>query len=239
MKQLEELVSHSHASADAERGKQYPASIRDLVTKYMTFVQSRKLSAGVVSQAVKNNSMVQSNAISVTQANEPTDVQATSRSRVLETNDTLVHRLVNARDRPGIAYDDEVQHATRRSKKAQTETSESERVCQMLYENSLGHLELQKNRFQLQMKQVEFKMARMSQFFEAKKMKRELKFKKDELSMQQKERNMELKLRAINEKINFYKDEREVTEDQTEKEMYSSRIVRLSEKKLEMVFKIE
>jgi hypothetical protein len=218
LKQLEELVSHSHASANAEHGEQYPASIRDLVTKYLKFVKSRELSTGVVSQAAKNNSVVQSNAISVTQANGPTDVQTTSRSRVLETtNETLARRSVIARGRPGIAYDDEIQHANKRSKKANTEMSETERACQMLHDNSLVHLELQKVRSQLKMKQIELKMAQMSHFFEAKKMKRELKLKK-----------------AINETINIYKDQRDVTEDQTEKEMFSSRIVRLSEKKLQM-----
>ena len=261
MKQLEELVSHSHASADAEHGEQYPASIRDLVTKYMKFVKSRELSTVAVSQAAKNSS-IQADVISVTPAIGPTDVQAIPRSSVAKANEQLGYRVVN-QDRSGIAYDNEGS-ATKRSKKAKTETTETKNSLQVIYETSVVNLELDKGRTELRTKQLELKKAFMSEQVEAKKisdemkMNTKLKMKQEELNMQEKmklyELNMqekmkqnelniqqnectsERKLRGLNELINYYKELRGETNDQEKKDMYEKKIADLNEKKLQLLF---
>jgi hypothetical protein len=140
-------------------------------------------------------------------------------------------------DRSGIAYDNEG-NATKRSKKAKTEKTETKNSLQVVYETSVFNLELDKGRTELRTtKQLELKKAHMSEQVEAKKIMHEmkintkLKMKQEELNMQQnertserQERTSERQLRGLNELIINYKELRDEAQDQEEKDMYRGKI---------------
>lgn len=237
LKQLEELVSYSHASSDAEHCEEYPESIRNLVTKYLNFVQSRELSIVAVTQADKN-SMIQSSVISVPPAIEPTDAHATSRTSVAKTNEKLGHPVAT-QDRLGMAYDEG--NPTKRSKKANSEPNKTKNHFEISYEISVAHLEAEKVRSESRSKEIELKREHLSMIREERKTRQEerkmrreekMKLKEDELIMKKNEINM----RAINETIQAYKEMRDAADDQEEKKKYNQKIAELSEKKLQMMF---